>query len=151
MAFHFPLQPVLRLRQSLEERERLRLALIISALNQLRLQCETLDQQVATAASSLCERLQSGMAAGEVQLVRAGMASCRRQKEGLLQRIAALQEQRNQQERAFREAQRHRKVMERLRDLKLDAYRKDQARREQQRLDDQFGQRHARAAEPSEA
>jgi flagellar export protein FliJ len=144
MAFEFPLQPVLRLRQSLEERERLRLAMVIAAINQLHLHCERLEQQTVEAGRSLCEKLKTGMAAGEVELIRTIMSSFRRRKEALLQRIAALQQQRSQQQQAFRDAQRKRKIIEKLREVELEAYRRDQARREQQLLDDQFGQRRAR-------
>jgi flagellar export protein FliJ len=150
MAFHFRLQPLLRLRQSLEERERLRLTLILSAINQLRRQCEQLDQDVADAAQDLCTQLAGGMAAADVQLVRIGMVSSRRQKEILLQKITAMTEQRHQQERVFRDAQRKRKILERLRDLQLEAYKREQGRREQQRLDDEFGLRRARSVEPSQ-
>ena len=150
MAFHFRLQPLLRLRQSLEERERLRLTLILSAINQLRRQCEQLDQDVADAAQDLCTQLAGGMAAADVQLVRIGMVSSRRQKEILLQKITAMTEQRHQQERVFRDAQRKRKILERLRDLQLEAYKREQGRREQQRLDDEFGLRRARTAEASQ-
>ena len=151
MAFHFRLQTLLRLRQSLEERERLRLTLILSAINQLRLRCEHLDHDVANAAQDLCKQLAAGMAAADVHLVRLGMISSRRHKEVLLQKITALTEQRHQQERAFRDAQRKRKILERLRDLQLEAYKREQDRREQQRLDDEFGLRRARSVEPSQA
>ncbi len=150
MAFHFRLQPVLGLRQSLEDRERLRLTLILSAINQLRLQCERLDQDVADAAQDLCKQLAAGMPAADVQLVRTGMVLSRRRKELLLQKMAAMTEQRHQQERAFRDAQRKRKTLERLRDLQLEAYKREQERREQQRLDDEFGLRRARSVEPSQ-
>jgi len=149
MAFHFRLQPLLRLRQSLEDRERLRFRLILSAINQLRLQCEKLDQDVENAAQDLCKHLAAGMAAADLQLVRIGILSSRRQKELLLRKMVAMAEQRNQQERAFRDAQRKRKILERLRDLQLEAYRREEGRREQQRLDDEFGLRRARLAEPS--
>jgi flagellar protein FliJ len=151
MSFSFRLQPLLRLRQSLEDRERLRLTLILSAINQLRLQCERLDQDMADSAGDLCKHLASGMSAADVQLVRTGIVSCRRRKQLLLQKMAALAEQRNQQERAFQEAQRKRKVLERLRDLQLEAYKREQDRREQQRLDDEFGLRRARMSAPSQA
>lgn len=151
MAFHFRLQPLLRLRQSLENRERLRLALILSAINELRLRCERLDRDVADSAQELCKHLTAGMAAADVQLVGIGILSSRRRKELLLQKIAVLTEERNQQQRAFRDAQRKRKILERLRDLQLEAYGREEDRREQQRLDDEFGLRRATLAESSQA
>jgi len=149
MPFHFSLQPVFRLRQSLEERERLRLAVIIGYLNQLNQLVEHLDQEKRRIASGLEERLKTGMAAGELQFELARMAAFEQQKKGVRLQLAKLEEQRAAQEQAFREAQRKRKIVENLRDLKLELYRREEARREQQRVDDLFGQRHGQLAKRS--
>jgi len=143
MSFHFPLQPVFRLRQSLEERERLRLAMIIGYLNQVNQLIEKLDQEKLRVASDLEERLKTGLTAAELQFELARKAALEQQKKGLRQQLAKLEEQRRAQEQAFREAQRKRKIVENLRDLKLELYRQEQARREQQRVDDLFGLRHS--------
>jgi len=149
MSFHFPLQPVFRLRHSLEERERLRLAMIIACLNQVNQLIEKLDQEKLRVASALEERLKSGMAAGELHFELARKAALEQQKKGLRQQLAKLEEQRAVQEQAFREAQRKRKIVENLRDLKLEIYRQEEARREQQRVDDLFGLRHGQLAKQS--
>jgi flagellar export protein FliJ len=146
VAFHFPLQPVLRLRHSLEERERLRLAVIIGYLNQLNQRCEELDQQKAQISSALAERLNTGVLAIELHVERARILSLERWKNTLLQQKAKLEEQRVVQEQALIEAQRKRKVLENLHDLRFEIYRQEQQRREQQRVDDLFGQRFAESA-----
>ena len=143
MPFHFSLQPVLRLQQSLEERERLRLALIIAALNKLNQHRQRLDQQKAELANGLAERLKAGMAAVEIHFERARLVAIEQQKNNLLQQKDKLEQQRAAQEQAFREAQRKRKTLESLRDRKLEQYRRIQRRREQERVDDLFGLRHA--------
>lgn len=142
MSFHFSLQPVFRLRQSLEERERLRLAMIIGYLNQLNQLIQQLDQERRQVSSGLEQRLKAGMTAGELHFELARKAALEQQKKGLRQQLAKLEEQRAAQEQAFREAQRKRKIIENLRDLKLELYRQEEARREQQRVDDLFGLRH---------
>jgi flagellar protein FliJ len=146
MSFHFPLQPVFRLRQSLEERERLRLAMIIGYLNQVNQLIEKLDQEKLRVASGLEERLKGGMTAGELHFELARKAALEQQKQGLRQQLAKLEEQRRAQEQAFREAQRKRKIIENLREMKLELYRQEEARREQQRVDDLFGLRHGQLA-----
>lgn len=142
MSFHFSLQPVFRLRQSLEERERLRLAMIIGYLNQLNQLIQQLDQERRQVSSGLEQRLKAGMTAGELHFELARKAALEQQKKGLRQQLAKLEEQRAAQEQTFREAQRKRKIIENLRDLKLELYRQEEARREQQRVDDLFGLRH---------
>jgi flagellar protein FliJ len=149
MSFHFSLQPVFRLRQSLEERERLRLAMIIGYLNQVNQLLEKLDQEKLRVASGLEERLKAGMTAGELHFELARKAAIEQQKKSLRQQLAKLEEQRAAQEQAFREAQRKRKIVENLRDLKLELYRQEEARREQQRVDDLFGLRHGQLAKHS--
>lgn len=146
MPFHFPLQPVLRLQQSLEERERLRLGLIIAALNKLKQHCHRLDQVKFQLANGLAERLQAGMAAAEIHFERARIAAIEQQKNNLLEQKDKLEQQRAAQERAFREVQRKRKTLENLRDRKLEQYRRIQQRREQEQVDDLFGLRRASAS-----
>ncbi len=146
MPFHFPLQPVFRLRQSLEERERLRLAVIIGYINQVNQLIEKLDREKLRVSNGLEERLKAGMAAGELQFELARKAAIEQQKKALRQQLAKLEEQRAAQEQAFREAQRKRKIVENLRDLKLELYRQEEARREQQRVDDLFRLRHGQLA-----
>lgn len=149
MPFHFALQPVLRLQQSLEDRERLRLGLIIAALNKLNQHCHRLDQQKLQLANGLAERLQAGMAAAEIHFERARLAAIGQQKNNLLQQKDKLEQQRAAQEQAFREVQRKRKTLESLRDRKLERYRQFQQRREQDRVDDLFGLRRASASSQS--
>jgi flagellar protein FliJ len=146
MPFHFSLQPVFRLRQSLEERERLRLAMIIGYLNQLNQLIEQLDQEKLRVSSALEKSLKAGMTAGELQFELARMAGIEQQKKSVRLQITKLEEQRAAQEQAFREAQRKRKIVENLRDLRLELYRREEARHEQQRVDDLFGQRHDQLA-----
>lgn len=146
MPFHFSLQPVFRLRQSLEERERLRLAMIIGYLNQLNQLIEQLDQEKLRVSSALEKTLKAGMTAGELQFELARTAGIELQKKSVRLQIAKLEEQRAAQEQAFREAQRKRKIVENLRDLRLELYRQEEARHEQQRVDDLFGQRHGQLA-----
>ena len=144
MAFRFPLQVVLRVRQSLEQRERLRLALLTGYIHQLRLQSETLNEQRAQAWTNLTERLQDGIVGAELQFETACMAAFVDRQKTLLAKIANLEKERTEQERSFREARKKRKVLENLRGRMLDTYRQIQGRRDQQQMDDMFAIRSAR-------
>jgi len=145
MAFNFPLKPVLRLRQSLEERERLRLGLIVHRINQVNQQSDALDREKTEARSCLVDQLQSGMTAAELRLERSRLASLNQAKKILLGQRANLEQQKNAQQEVLRVAQRSRKTLENLRDHKFEIYRQDSERRAQRVVDDLFGLRLARS------
>ena len=141
MAFHFPLKPILRLRHSLEERERLRLAMIINRINQLSRQGEQLAHERKQGGERIASNLATGMRAGELLLERSRLAAIDQTQKALAEHKAEVEQQRSGQEQALREAQRNRKTLENLRDHKFELYRLEQERRNQQRVDDLFGLR----------
>jgi flagellar export protein FliJ len=141
MAFHFVLQPVLRLRQSLEDRERLRLALVLSCLAKLDQACRQLDLQQNQIAKAVRDRLQSGMAAAELHFEQARVSALQRNKSTLLLQRAALEKEKVAQERALAEAQRKRKTVENMRERQFDLYRQAQQRIDQQRVDELYSAR----------
>ena len=145
MPFCFPLTPVLRLRQSLEERERLRLAMIISRINQIDCQSDALDREKTQTCTRISDHLRLGMTAAELRLERARITSLNQAKKALTGQKTKLEQQRTEQQAALREAQRDRKTVENLRDQKLELYRRDCERRAQQAVDDLFGLRLARS------
>lgn len=138
MAFRFSLQAVLRLRQSYERLEELRLTMIIAYLGQLRRQLEELLRHRTLAADELVARLQQGMITSEYQFELAAISTLADRQKVLVEQIARAEQQRAAQERAYREAQRRRQILENLRSRQLDSYRLVQARHDQQRLDDLY-------------
>lgn len=141
MAFRFSLQPVLRLRQSYERREELRLATIVAYLSQLRNELEGVLRERFAASENLAARLQAGMISSEYQFELAGLARLWERQHHIVQQIAQAERDRALQEQSYREAQKRRKILENLRARRLAAFRQVQARREQQQLDDVFAVR----------
>ncbi len=147
MAFHFTLQPVLRFRQGLEERERQRLLLVNSRLAEKRRELDDLKQGRLLAAGSLAEAMQAGMPASDFHFQTTSIVTQARREEIVMKQIAELERQCLEQQAVYREAQKQRKILENLRDRQLEIWRLDQARREQQRLDDLFMLRQRRATD----
>jgi flagellar export protein FliJ len=138
MPFRFPLQAVLRFRESFEHRERLRLQVITREVVKARQESEDLKQERAAAAKRLSENLGQGITGAELQFEIASDRSRLRRMAIVDERIAKLEALRIRQLAEFRKAQQQRKILENLRDRQLAAYRVDQDRRTQQQLDERF-------------
>jgi len=146
MAFRFPLQALLRVRQSCEERERRRLALLNTQIAGLHQTHDSLNQERVLAWTQLSNGLTAGMSGAELQFEVASMATRAYRQEELKKQIARLRQERIVQERSFREAQKQRKILDNLRERKLRNYLQVRGRHEQQQIDDLFMLR--RSSEP---
>ncbi len=138
MAFHFPLQALLRFRESLERRERLRLQIVTRELSNAQQQWEEAKQARERSLQEFAEKLAEGLTASEMQFELA----CDRTR---LRRIATWHDQvlrlealRQHQIEAFEKAQQQRKIVENLRERQIAAYRLVQNRRAQQQIDERF-------------
>ncbi|MGO9271843.1 MAG: flagellar export protein FliJ [Terriglobia bacterium] len=138
MAFRFPLQALLKLRLGYEERERLRLAAVISRLHRLRSQYESWQKQKQMAEVKLSEQMRAGMVAVEFHFAQASLEAEDRRLKLVLAEIAKVEQLRQAQQAAYVEAQKKRKILERLRERQAEAYRLVEDRREQQRQDELF-------------
>jgi flagellar export protein FliJ len=138
MAFRFPLQALLRVRQSREERERRRLALLNTEIGRLHQEHEILHQQRVSAWTQISQELKAGMSGAELHFEMASMTTRACRQVELRKQIAILQQERIVQERLFREAQKERKILDSLRERKLRDYLQIRGRREQQQVDDLF-------------
>jgi flagellar export protein FliJ len=138
MAFRFPLQALLRVRQSREERERRRLALLNAQIGRLHQENDILNRERLLAWTQIFHGLKAGMSGAELQFEMASMATRAYRQEELRKQIVKLQQERIVQERLFREAQKHRKILDSLRERKLRDYLQVRARQEQQQVDDLF-------------
>lgn len=138
MAFHFSLEAVLRLRHSQERAERLKLEAIISEQAQAQSRLQEVMKKSFQIHRQFQERLGGGMAGSELQLEALREANvnlvCKRLRTLLLE----LDLQRVKQIQIFFRVRRSREVLESLRLRKLDLYRIEQGRREQQELDNIF-------------
>jgi len=144
VAFRFPLQALLKLRLGYEERERMRLAAVISRLHQLRSQYELWQQQKQTAEIKLSQQMRTGMVAVEFHFAQASLEAEDRRLKLVLAEIDKVEQLRQAQQVAYLEAQKKRKILERLRERQAEAYRLVEERREQQQQDELFAARQSR-------
>jgi|HubBroStandDraft_6_1064221.scaffolds.fasta_scaffold01600_10 flagellar export protein FliJ len=138
MAFHFSLQPVLRLRASYERLERMRLLALVAAIVRVRQKREALDKESRDAGVRTRERLAAGMAGGEMQFEIACEKLRSEYKHALEIQARDLDRAQKKQRQAYQMARQKREILENLRERRLEAYRREESRREQQRIDELF-------------
>jgi flagellar FliJ protein len=143
MAFRFPLQAVLRLRQGYERRERLRLEALAAQIALVLSQLSVLEHQSLVARQRATQMLLEGMAGSELHFEALRSAAFAGRRVGLLERLAELERQHRAQQLAYQEARRQKEVIDSLRSRQLGIFRLQQARREQQQLDELFLMRQA--------
>jgi flagellar FliJ protein len=143
MPFHFSLQALLRLRESFERRERLRLQIVTREVVKAQQQWEVAKQERAKALEQFAVKLRQGMRGIEVQVEQACDRVRVRRIAALRDELTKLQTLRRRQLEVFRQAQQQRKILENLRSRQLAAYRLAQSRRTQQQLDERFLITHA--------
>jgi len=138
MAFHFPLQAILRLRRGLERMERLKLEAIASELARAKRELEIMTEQFIDSRRKFQKRLVQEMYASELIFEDARGDRVAAAQRGLKIRIAELEQMRLRQVQIYMKAQQSREVLESLHDKKFEIYRKEMIRLEQQGLDDLF-------------
>ncbi len=148
MAFRFPLQALLRFRESFERRERQRLEAITGEVLKARQQREQAKMDRANASIQLQTKLRQGITAAEMQFELACDRARVRQIAAMNDRLVKLEDLRRRQLEVFRKAQQQRKILENLRERQFAAYRLVQSRREQQQMDDRFLITHAAQRAP---
>jgi flagellar FliJ protein len=138
MPYRFPLQALLRYRESYERRELLRLEIVSRELAAARERTELAKRDREKGLRDLASRLVAGMTASELRFE---LASDRTR----ASRIAVCQEEarkleisRRRQLDAYLKAQQQRKILENLRDRQFASYKLVQKRREQQQLGERF-------------
>lgn len=138
MPFHFPLESVLHLRQSVEHQQELRLRAMNRQLNKLRHSIEQVDARIRELHMRSAENLAAGTTAAELRFVLTTEISLRRQGQKLDEELIRLRAARDQQENIFRRARRERETFESLRERQRSAYGQEKKRREQRHMDDLF-------------
>jgi flagellar export protein FliJ len=132
---------MLRLRQSEERRELLRLGALATRLAYLRQAQQTAHQERLEAVERLNEQMQGGTSAVEYEFDLAVLARQAQREQDLAQQVRSADQRYALQQAAFREAQKNRKVLDNLRERGLEAYRREQEKNEQKQTDDLFGMR----------
>ncbi len=141
MPFQFSLRALLRLRHSYEQRERMRLSLLNVAYGRLQQEYEETDQQRKLMLNQLGNRLLDGIPGSELRAAAALLQQSADRQQQMREQMKALKVEVRKQTGIFLESQKKRKILESLRERELQAYERDENRREQQRIDDLFVQR----------
>lgn len=138
MAFHFSLEPVLRLRRGQEKMERLKLEAIASEKAQVTRQLEFITEQSIESRRRFQRRMAEETFGSELQFEDALSDRVAAARRALQLRVSELEQQRLKQVEAYTKARQRREILEDLRDRKFQIYRQTLDRREQQELDDLF-------------
>lgn len=138
MAFHFALEAVLRVRRSQERVERLKLESIIAEQQRAQVRLSDTILRSFEAHREFQQRLTGGVAGTEIQFEMEREARVDAVCRELRNEIAELDKKRIAQVQIYYTTRRNLEVVENLRQRKLEDYRAEQSRREQQELDAQF-------------
>ena len=137
MAFHFTLEAVLRSRQSLEDRELLRLQSLLARRMALVNEREQLQQATLNLQQETNLALQQQPTpAVEIQFAMARLHALEQRQQLIEEQLHQLQSAIAEQRSLFQQQRRNREVLETLRDTQWRDYRLVQQRREQARLDE---------------
>jgi len=145
MPFHFSLAAVLRLRQNLEERERLRLQALHARRAALQCQLDETRAAMLKLQSGNAKRLRAESLTGaELQFLRLIEDSLEGQLAKLKQAAERMQQQIAEQAQRYRERRQAREALQSLREARFAEYRIQQQRREQALLDELYLLRRSR-------
>lgn len=138
MAFHFTLHSLLRMWRSRERYERRKLEALAARLGALRAEMRRVEENALASRRELGGRLDTGLAAVELHFA----ASCEENRRAFLiwlrDQVKATENEHQAQMAVYQAVERQCKVFENLRRRQLEAFRLEEARREQKRLDENF-------------
>jgi flagellar export protein FliJ len=138
MPFRFPLQSILHYRQSIEHQQELRLRAANQHVARVGHLIDQLDLHRNEMHAAQSGRLIAGVTSAELRFDLQCEAEILRHRSELEQQWIRLQQLRDQQREVFRVAKQARETLEGVRDLQLQSYKKEAARKEQRDLDDLF-------------
>jgi flagellar export protein FliJ len=144
MAFRFPLESVLRVRESIERREERALKKIQMEIARVSNQMEELSAEIAKAQGERNEALQQPMPASHLQAMLSQAESAIAAREKLQVTLQGLEEQRKQQLKVYQAAHRDNETLIDMRNQQRSEYLREQTRMEQKYLDDLFVARRQR-------
>jgi flagellar export protein FliJ len=141
MAFHFTLEQVLRVRESIERREELVLQRAEMEVARVRRRIEELTELLASIDRRREESLKKPLKAYELQGMDAEMNAATDARLALLGTLKTVEELRDAQLTVYRTAHNGRQMLTDLEEEKRMEYEKEQTRAQQKRLDDLFAAR----------
>jgi flagellar FliJ protein len=143
MAFRFPLAAVLRLRESIEQREERALQKIQLEMARVSHQIDQLTASIAKEQQAREQALKQPIPAVELQTMLWDAQAAVEKKKALIEALHALEEQRIQQMKVYQAAHRDHETLLNMAAEQRSAYELEQARAQQKFLDDIFiGRRH---------
>jgi flagellar FliJ protein len=138
MPFRFSLAAVLRLRQTVEERDKLALEQIQHEIVQLTQLLEQIDVEKNKDAQTRQQELTSGIPAAHVVAVEADRQRLEQTQKQLQQQLVELRAVREKRLLLYQDSRRKREVMSELRSQQWETYETEESRRQQKVLDDIF-------------
>jgi flagellar export protein FliJ len=146
MAFHFSLKALLRLRESVERAELMRLQTIAAQAVQLRLEIESIDSEIRTRRQELFDHTATGISGAELHLAALSEAARQQRRTQTLTKLHEVEQLRKKQQLRYTHAHQQREILSNLRERQLAVYVREQNRREQQQVDELFLIRRAHRA-----
>lgn len=144
MGFTFSLASVLRLRESIEQREELTLQKLQYEVERVRASIDTLSAQQALAKKQRDDALLASTEAYRLQDMELGIQRAEEAKREMLQALEAAKAACDRQRKAYQAARRNREMLSDLRVEQRDAWEQERARMQQKWLDDLFAARFQR-------
>jgi flagellar export protein FliJ len=141
MAFCFSLESLLRLRSSLERQEQARLQLASQRMFTAQAQCESLAKERIELENKFRVLLQAGIASAELYFHLSGRSGLDSVQADAARTLAEARKQWNEQRNKYLQSRRDREVISSVRDRQHREYLVQQARHEQQEIDDLFAMR----------
>lgn len=138
MAFRFSLQALLRVRQSLEKAELQRLQIIAAHAVRVRAAIESVDAEQQAAKRSMIEAAAAGISGAELRFEALRDAAFAERRAALVKKLAEIEKLRREQQARYLRVRQQREILSELRERQFAAYRAEQARREQQQIDELF-------------
>jgi flagellar export protein FliJ len=144
MSFRFPLQAVLNYRANLERREYLTLGRVHQQVGEAEIQLQQAEELCAAATRKREAQTVRGVASVHLQEAYQQELGLEARRDQLRDKLKQLRITLEQCRRAYEAARQKREVMDELRIQRLDAYRREQGKQEQRRIDDLFLSRRRR-------
>lgn len=138
MSFQFPLAAILRYRESIEQREYLALEQIQQGIVRVELRISQVENDCSAATQNRIAELAQGTRAAVMQSAYEYQRALEQQIEALRAQWQELKIKWRQQLASYEQARRNRETLDKLREKQLDAYNREQAKREQAVIDDLF-------------
>ena len=138
MSFKFPLATVLRIRESLEEREEHALQKIQIEIVRVVQRLEELGAAMDRAHQAWEQAMQQPIPAGQLHTLLWEAQAIADQSESLLHALGVLEQQREAQMQIYQAAHRDREMLTEMFNRQQDAYVRESVRAEQKQLDDIF-------------